>query len=751
MPNLNMTSATYAASATSGFGQALTGGYGATATTDVVTLGSSFCVEALASMSAVPAAIKIVAAQYKAFTLGVNTSGYPYATYGFGNTQVTLTGSSSICDGTERWLTLEVDVNGGGKLYVGATGGGAATLVASSTVTPQQAGVTYVIAVGASGVAMDVGSFRSSGSTTNDWTSGTISEVALWQAVRTVSGVYTPPTAPYAGTEQDLKALWHLDGNGTDSKSANGATATGYTVSCPTVLGYNVANQISVIANGYLASPVVVTLTGSGGSGTVSGTATLPAGAPVRQHITYTPTSSVGSRKLTFTNNGGLANPAVRDAFAISGGRIVANNANIIYSPYNWLVDTNGAKTVNAGAYFRTIFNGTYAELEFDTSNNAGPLPMIAYSLDGGLWVRKRIASSVTIDIDPANCAANHSLVVIVDAMTQQAAGLNRWSGTQQAGVIFKAIKVSGSTSLRLPQRRDKNAILYGDSISEGINVISFAQSNAVQDDIVCNSSTSTWAYELGVRLNAEIGIVAFGSQGYTVGGSLGVPNLASAYSFMWSGQARDFSTYPIDYAIICHGTNDGSANTQANGLTVVNALLASSSKAMVFVFRPYGSGPAGLQAANLQAIVSGCNDPTRVRYIDTNGVWSTADSFDSTHPVAFAHMGLIMPKALTLTMNRGVRAARTVTSTVVDATGTPRANLTGLKWTYFDKPNPSAFDTITDSGSGATTDANGVLTLTVNSVQGAGATGFLVLSDSDGTTTQSPAAKAFSAPVTLS
>jgi hypothetical protein len=109
------------------------------------------------------------------------------------------------------------------------------------------------------------------------------------------------------------------------------------------------------------------------------------------------------------------------------------------------------------------------------------------------------------------------------------------------------------------------------------------------------------------------------------------------------------------------------------------------------------------------------------------------------------------MPKALTLAMNRGVKAARTVTSTVVDATGTPRANLTGLKWTYFDKPNPSAFDTITDSGSGATTDANGLLTLAVNSVQGVGATGFLVLSDSDGTTTQSPAANAFSAPVTLS
>jgi Concanavalin A-like lectin/glucanases superfamily len=68
---------------------------------------------------------------------------------------------------------------------------------------------------------MFIGRYETSGFA---W-SGAIDEVAIW-TIQKYSGSYTVPTAPYAGTESGLQALYHLQSDGTDSTSGGGGGTT---------------------------------------------------------------------------------------------------------------------------------------------------------------------------------------------------------------------------------------------------------------------------------------------------------------------------------------------------------------------------------------------------------------------------------------------------------------------------------------------------------------------------------------------
>ncbi len=95
--------------------------------------------------------------------------------------------------------------------------------------------------------------------------------------------------------------------------------------------------------------------------------------------------------------------------------------------------------------------------------------------------------------------------------------------------------------------------------------------------------------------------------------------------------------------------------------------------------------------------------------------------------------------------------AVITATVTLTSDGTTPRASLTGLKWAWFDQVTPNLFVAPTDKGAAATTNASGVMTVTLtNTAKTAGQVGWLVVTDSDGTVAQSPSAKAFAGPVTV-
>ena len=75
-----------------------------------------------------------------------------------------------------------------------------------------------------------------------------------------------------------------------------------------------------------------------------------------------------------------------------------------------------------------------------------------------------------------------------------------------------------------------------------------------------------------------------------------------------------------------------------------------------------------------------------------------------------------------------------TVSILLTQRDGTRRADMTSIKWAWFDQTTPNTFAAPTDTGSAEITDAFGVLEITlVSSTLVAGQYGCLALSTSDG------------------
>lgn len=118
---------------------------------------------------------------------------------------------------------------------------------------------------------------------------------------------------------------------------------------------------------------------------------------------------------------------------------------------------------------------------------------------------------------------------------------------------------------------------------------------------------------------------------------------------------------------------------------------------------------------------------------------------------VALVAAGLARPAGASVLTVSGPALASTVTLPLTTDGVTPAANLSGLRWAFFDQVNPGAFAAPTARGAAGATDGSGILVVSIaGTALAIGAVGWLIVSDSDGTTTQNPAASAFSGPVTV-
>jgi peptidoglycan hydrolase-like protein with peptidoglycan-binding domain len=95
-------------------------------------------------------------------------------------------------------------------------------------------------------------------------------------------------------------------------------SATALTLTGPTSGIEDVASSVFIVApNGTLSSSVTVTPASTGGGSFSPSTVTLTAGSPTST-FTYTP-STVGTKSISITNNGGLTNPSAR-SYVVSAG-----------------------------------------------------------------------------------------------------------------------------------------------------------------------------------------------------------------------------------------------------------------------------------------------------------------------------------------------------------------------------------------------------------------------------------------------
>lgn len=728
---LTMTSATYGAAGIAAFGNALTGGYGSFVS-DAVPTGSAFTAEFRFARAAVPAALQIYVAQTWAFSIGINTSGFAVATVGSDNAMVTLTGATNLADGLDHHVALTVDQVKGCILWVDGVA------VFSTNITPQKAAVQYSRAKN-----FDVNSYRGSGSTTNDVSGSATYSVALWLGVR-YTATFTPSITPYATNTKGLFAYWQLNSNGTDTKVAE--VADGYTFVCGSYLAFNNACQIGVIANGNLAAPVVVTfnakLINGVNNGTFSGTATLPAGAPVWVPITYTGNSSVGQRRITSTNNGSLTDPAAFDTQVISNAIKAPNSAGYIYNDGDWIISATEAKTINVGARCRTKLNGV-GELTFDMTGMTAPLPQLQIRVDGGGWYRRELASAIQIEVNPFSMSTDHVVEFVVDAMTQT---LGTWGPGQPGAVRFTGIRSSTTTAVVAPRAAKGKGMVLGDSISLGINSITI-KSN-VGGDVTLSSQVASWAGRLGELTDCDVTVVGFGAQGITTGGTVGVPAMPASWDSMWNGQART-PISNLDWIIWELTQNDVAVDTVAAGIGALNAQMAVYPNTMFYIMQPFNV--AIPQATNLQAIVAGCSNPSMARFISTAGpVWPSSGSGDAVHPFAWSSFEDLARFVARIVIEGGLKASRTITGKLVDINNAPIANLTGAKWATVNQGTPDRATIIEDRGAALSTNATGDYTLTVQSTAPAGSVIGLTITNSDGVPANA-ATKRYQGPVTLS
>ena len=557
---------------------------------------------------------------------------------------------------------------------------------------------------------------------------GTSISVYVWKNATT-----RPTTANVTGTDSAITAAGY----------AGLYNAVGTSGFIPSADNFSVDNLI--VAGSVPGAPTIGTATAGNTSASITFTAgTAGATATTSYLATSTPGGFTGTSATSSITVSGLTNGTTytftvhatntsgnspESAISNSVAPVAATNnalltASVLFSPYNWNLVSNTAKTINAGAYFKTLFGGTACSLNFDMTGLVAPFPEILYRIDKyGPWITANIAATLvlTIPTDTADYATKpgHYLEVIVKSTTETQ---NRWT-PQATAVSLTGILLDAGKILTTVPALPLKILYYGDSITEGVRTVNGTATN----DTDRNDASQGWAYRSAEILGAEAGIVGFGATGLVTAGSGGVPAITASYNFLYSGVSRTFATIP-DAIIINEGTNDGAAATTTAVTTLLNGLIAATPAATkIIVLRPFN----GNQAANLQAGIAACTAPARCFYVDTTGYFTSANSFDATHPYGVENITHIAP--LVATAIRSVLAgmptliARTVTVTLGDSTGA-LANLTGLKVAFYDEATPDLLTTARYKTAIGATNATGVLTFSVNSTLASGGTGHVTV-----------------------
>jgi hypothetical protein len=333
---------------------------------------------------------------------------------------------------------------------------------------------------------------------------------------------------------------------------------------------------------------------------------------------------------------------------AVAGGVVepantfAPNHAAILHSPANAKASATLVQSINLGYCGRTLFTGDTCRLGFNMANlTTSPAPRFEYRVDGRVWTTEEIAASVELVVDTNYTKSSVHLLEWFYATNTDYT--QKW-GQQQAAFPLSSITLATGGTLLKPQARALRGLVFSDSNGAGRMTL-----GNPANDIDGNSARLAWPAVLGPLLNAEIGAICFGGQGWTVGGNGGVPAFPAARNFYWSGEARPVVT-GLDFLILAHGTNDPSGtDITAVATADVNALKAQYSEVPLFLVRPFN----GNHAVQLQAVATA----TDTHYLDTTGWVSATDSPDGgLHFYGYAHETIAakMAAAVQAVLNAG-------------------------------------------------------------------------------------------------
>lgn len=440
---------------------------------------------------------------------------------------------------------------------------------------------------------------------------------------------------------------------------------------------------------------------------------------------------------------------------------IAVTDSNWKWSPYNWATVGSQKVAVNGGAYFKLGFTGTAVSIALDVSSlvagsvSAGHYPSLRYMVDNGAQTDVQLTSSSTELAVSGLSSGTHTIEVWYVSGLWEDSGTDRWTTPVYCIKVGEATLDTGASS-SAPTWYTNSLIFFGDSIGEGI------RANYSTTQPACQNAYDSMPVYLARALECELGNVSFGGLNYNSGyGS--IPSFLSGYGSIYSGQSRltggELTPDPA-YACIWYGANG--APSQANVESAIGILRTIAPTSLICVIVPIG----GYGRASITAAVAAykASNPTerRVHLIDLGTGWqvgldsfgsATQQAIDGLHPRANWNARIGAAYAARIASLRALTTTtKTVSLTLTTDGSTAAASLTGLKWAWWDQITPDVMASPpADMGVAETTDGSGVLTIAVRTTLAVSGVGWLVVTDSDGTTTQSPAHKLFSGPVTVS
>lgn len=673
------------------------------------------------------AATHVIIGQTGAFWIGQN-SGFAFAQYGSGTN---ITTSVAINDGAYHDFDLRVS-EAGAEFYVDGV------LAGSSAVGATTAGVDVTAS------SLTVGSLNGSYS----WAAGYIDEVAV-SSVIPASGSYTP--GAIANSETGLIAVWHLDGDLTNSAGvATGATAT--TMTGPTSgVASAASTAFTVAANGTITGTVVVTPNDGGAGGTFTPTTvSISSGTPTGT-FTYTP-SSAGAKTIGTTNNGSLSNPATitytassatATAITLSGPTAGAVGA----ASTNFTVGANGGITgtvvvtpsdsAGGGTFTPTsvsILTATPTGTFTYTAASAGA-KTISVTNNGSLTNPSSIAYSATAgamstQVDTTDNYTAQPIMILVPST----GSAHPYNPAVPTGVILFAHGMGENQQALLGSDKatcvaallDAGYILAGTD-AHGANW----GSQAAVDDYA--------ALDKYMRANYNVSNVAIWSQ--SMGGHAGL--LAIAQNKV-KGVVGWLGTYPscnlaVVYALGTYASNIDAAFgiTGTGSATYANRTYGSDPvllPAVAFKHVPmrfYASSGDGVIPKSsgsdlMSALVAGSTRESTV--VACSGNHGDPSHFQPADYVSFFARCFATPVATVGTLNAAAPTltSRTVSVTLkLDAT-TLAASLTGLKVSFWDEASPDLTTTARYQSAVETSDASGVLTFSCGSTLASGGAGYI-------------------------
>lgn len=593
-----------------------------------------------------------------------------FAVYSGTLSSAAYTPSASPIPTNDTGLVALWNFNGNGLDTAGATAPAATAITLSGPTSGLVSTASTNFTIGANGTLSSTITVTPS----DGGAGGTFTPTSVQISSATATATFTYAPSATAGA----KSITVTNNGGLSNPAAwtytatsGAATVSSVTVapSAPTVNG-GATQQFTATVNGTNSPSQAVTWAVTSGVGAVnssSGLYTAPAATGSAQSATITATSTADNTK---SGSATVTIPA-------AAGNNALVTANIKFSPGNWDLGTNTAKTISPGAYYEMIVPGDSLTFQYDMTNMGALVPELEVTIDGVVTVQSLAASMPqTMPTNTADWGAHggHVVRVVVKSRTETQ---NIW-GTPLSltGIIIDAGK-----SLIKPASRALKGMVMGDSIPGGY----WCLKPHGTPDIASHHAALTWAFAYRDLLGAEIGIAAYSATGWNTAGVANVPSFANTYDKLYAGVNRVWPQ-DLDFIEIALGTNDGTTDLSAMQITIVNAILAATpAKTKIFLTCAFN----GWQAATLPNVVAGCSTPSRVIFINATGMFRTANSNDSVHPYGNEHMTWIAPQkvAIIKPIISGSTATGTGSGTFqTDAmlsSGTLRTNQ-ACQWTWF-------------------------------------------------------------------